>query len=313
MQGDTAVAEPWRTTYSLVVQQDVVLFPSRALIVSGAARLESILHSDGVGNDITYRNVSPRVALISKVGDNHDVRVTAASAYRLPSTLEASSGSVYPAAPGEPPRRLVVPNTALVPEQTQSVELGYRGDLWDRFRLEVVAYEQRLYDVVNVYTFNGLPFVYENGPDIGQVGLETAGTVLVSSHSSIYGHFAARRTRQEGSVMREWPGYILGFGTDNTIRRSVRVHGDLSLVLDYETSALDVQPGTPLIQSRSIDVPEQIDLNLRVGKLLWDGRAEVFTVGRNLAAFVRDRDDLTQLPPYPVGATVLVGLSLFEG
>jgi hypothetical protein len=45
---------------------------------------------------------------------------------------------------------------------------------------------------------------------------------------------------------------------------------------------------------------------------MWDGRAEVYALGRNLAAFVRDREDLVQFPPYPVGATLLVGLGLFE-
>jgi hypothetical protein len=169
-----------------------------------------------------------------------------------------------------------------------------------------------VYNVVNIISPNGLPLVVENAPVISQEGLESAATALLSSESSVYAHFTARRTRQEGNPMREWPAYILSLGTDNVFRSSVRVHGDASFVFDFATSDLETLPGTPLLAVRYVDVPTQIDVNLRVGKLLWDGRAEVYALGRNLAAFVRDREDLVQMPPYPVGATLLVGLSLFE-
>jgi hypothetical protein len=102
----------------------------------------------------------------------------------------------------------------------------------------------------------------------------------------------------------------------------VQIGGEISkwgshVTLDFNyvsSTAFSLMQSDPSgIVNNSVRNSAQTLLNLRVGKDILDGAAEVFVSGTNTLAFFRERSSLIQFPSAtadPIGAVILAGIRL---
>ena len=75
------------------------------------------------------------------------------------------------------------------PELSTSIELGFKGDIGDRFRLSVAAYHTEFEDFQS-NTFEGQGFILRNAGDLEITGLEIEWLWRVMDNTSISGYYA---------------------------------------------------------------------------------------------------------------------------
>lgn len=305
---------PERNTYSLVIQEEVVVVPDK-LLVSAAGRFDLAHYDANDGIIIRYRNANPRASIIWRPAQNHDVRLTAATAFRTPNPIEVSSGVQRPApSPDDPPIPFVVPNPQLAPERVNSIELGYRGNILRDLRTELVVFLQETRNTVLVTSAASLPLVYDNTADVKHVGFELDLRYAPVPRFSAYGHYRFMHSDAEGAGRRDiWPRHIGSVGIDGELGGGVILHADFSWVVDIAQQELGAIEGTPIITSGFVHSPNLYDANLTLSKRILDERARVFGTVRNIGAFFRDRDQTYQgLQGFssPIGATILVGIEV---
>jgi len=84
---------------------------------------------------------------------------------------------------------------------------------------------------------------------------------------------------------------------------------DFNYVSSTAFSLMQADPSG--IVHNSVHNSAQMLLNLRLGKDILDGAAEIFASGTNTLAFFRERADLVQFPSAtadPIGAVILLGI-----
>jgi iron complex outermembrane receptor protein len=75
------------------------------------------------------------------------------------------------------------------PEKSKSIELGYKGDIGDRFRLSVAAFQTEFEDFQS-NTFEGQGFILRNAGDLEIKGVEVEWLWQVMDNTSITGYYA---------------------------------------------------------------------------------------------------------------------------
>ncbi len=306
---------PIVTTYSLVLQQELGLISER-LLVNASLRLDLTRYDDREGVELIYRNANPRISLIAKPGSKHDLRLTFATGYRIANPIEVSSGVSRPApSPGDPPIPFVVANPQLQPEAVRTIEVGWRGDVVEQLRGEVVTFLQETRRTVLVTSDRSLPLFYENTETVNHIGLSLDLRFAPTDSFAAYGHYRWMRSRGDASGDRKdlWPAHVGGLGLDGELGRGVRVHADFYFVARIAQQDLGAIEGTPIITSGFVRSPNIYDANLTLSRSVVDERVRLFATVRNIAAFFRNRANLKQgLSGFssPIGATILVGIEL---
>ncbi len=297
--------------YAGVLQSETVILPSPRLLLNLGLRAEQVdLDLAGKGQ-VRYGNYSPRASLIVRLRNTHTLRMTWATAYRTPSIWEVSDleSNVNNYPPPVPPNYMMVSNLSLKPEEVQSFEVGYRGRPLRWLRLDVAAYYQELKHSIE-YLQARLPLIYENGPTRHQTGVELGLMVRPLSTLGAHASYSIIRTTEAGSstVLHDYPTHLAQIGGEWS-----KWGGHFTLDFNYVSSAevTLMQADSSSIVGNTLYKPAQTLLNLRVGKDILDGAAEIFMSGTNTLAFFRQRQDLIQFPSAgadPIGAVILAGI-----
>ena len=299
--------------YAAVLQNETMILRNPRLLLNLGLRAEQVdLELIGKGR-VRYGNHSPRASLIARLRDTHTVRMTWATAYRTPSIWEVSDlvagMNNYP--PQVPSNYVAVSNLSLKPEEVQSVELGYRGRPLRWLRLDAAAYYQELKRSIE-YLQARMPLIYENGPTRHQTGVELG--LMVRPLSTLGGHLSYSLIRATdagtGTVLHDYPRHLAQVGGELS-----QWGGHFTLDFNYvsSTELSLMQSDASGIVNNTLHNSAQTLLNLRVGKDILDGAAELFVSGTNTLAFFRQRSNLAQFPSAtadPIGAVILVGLRI---
>ena len=299
--------------YAGVFQNETMILQNPRLLLNLGLRAEQVdLELSGKGH-VRYGNYSPRASLIARLRDTHTVRMTWATAYRTPSIWEVSDLSSglnnYP--PPVPSNYAMVSNLSLKPEEVQSIELGYRGRPLRWLRTDASAYYQELKRSIE-YLQARLPLIYENGPTRHQTGVELG--LMVRPMSTLGGHlsYSLVRTTEAGSgtVLHDYPRHLAQIGGELS-----KWGGHFTLDFNYisSTELSLMQADASGIVNNTLHNSAQTLLNLRAGKDILDGAAELFVSGTNTLAFFRQRSSLAQFPSAtadPIGAVILVGIRI---
>lgn len=297
--------------YAGVMQSETVLLRRPRLLLNLGLRAEQVDLDVGGKGRVRYGNYSPRASLILRLSDTHALRTTWATAYRTPSIWEISdlsSGIRYYPAP-VPQNYVMVSNLSLKPEEVQSWEVGYRGRPWRWLRVDVAAYYQELKRTIQ-FLQAGMPLIYENGPARRQAGIELG--VMFRPLTILGGHlsYSATRTTEVGTgrALRDFPTHLVQVGGE-----IAKWGGHLTVDFNYVSSTRFslMQAMQAGIVDNPVRTSGQALLNIRLGKDILDGAAEIFASGTNTLAFFRERADLVQFPSAsadPIGAVLLMGL-----
>ena len=297
--------------YAGVLQSETVFLRKPRVLLNLGLRAEQVDLELGDKGQVRYGNYSPRASLIARLRDTHTVRMTWATAYRTPSLWEVSdlSSGVINYAPPVPPNYVMVSNLSLKPEEVQSIEIGYRGRPLHWLRLDAAAYYQKLKNSIE-YLQARMPLIYENGPTRLQKGVELG--LTVRPLSTLGGHlsYSFIRTNQAGRdiVLRDYPAHLAQIGGEWS-----KWGGHFTLDFNYvsSTQLSLMQADASGIVNNTLHNSAQTLLNLRAGKDILDGAAELFVSGTNTLAFFRQRQSLVQFPSAtadPIGAVILVGI-----
>jgi outer membrane receptor protein involved in Fe transport len=297
--------------YAGVLQSETVLLRRPRLLLNLGLRAEQVDLDVGGKGRVRYGNYSPRASLIARLTDAHALRMTWATAYRTPSIWEVSDLSAgvsfYPAP--VPQNYVMISNLSLRPEEVQSWELGYRGRPWRWLRADVAIYYQNLRRSIQFLQAR-MPLVYENGPTRNQAGVEVG--VMLRPLTILGAHlsYSATRTTEAGTghVLHDFPTHLVQVGGE-----IAKWGGHLTVDLNYISSTQFslMQAESNGIFDNQVRTSAQALLNLRIGKDILDGAAEIFASGTNMLAFFRERADLVQFPSAtadPIGAIVLLGI-----
>ncbi|MEM6960989.1 MAG: TonB-dependent receptor [Myxococcota bacterium] len=319
---DFSSVDPESTDLSIFLQEELALTSDRRFLVNTAIRFDRTQYSDGQGVKATYRNANPRATLIYRPHRDHDVRLSFATAFRVPRALQISTGIVRPPTnPEDPAIRILVANPSIKPESMRSMEVGYRGNLGETLRVDFTGFVQELENILETdedEVGGVLPLAYVNGDTIQTLGGELAVSWTPDPMFSTYLNYRSARSRREasGDRYRRMPEHVLGYGFDIRPGLGFSIHTDLNFVtgVTARKSLGELQDlSTPASED---SLPDIIDLNLKVAKSIFGGRAEVFMNGRNLAALFRDESELVvggfSGQALPIGATVLAGIRFSE-
>jgi len=189
------------------------------------------------------------------------------------------------------------------------LEIGYRGRPLRWLRLDAAAYYQELKRPIE-YLQSRMPLIYENGPTRHQTGVELG--LMVRPLSTLGAHVSyslIRTTRADsGAVLHDYPTHLAQIGGEWS-----KWGGHLTLDFNYvaSTELSLMQADSSGIVNNTLHNSAQTLLNLRLGKDILDGAAEVFVAGTNTLAFFRQRQNLVQFPSAsadPIGAVILAGI-----
>ena len=297
--------------YAGVIQNETLLLRNPRLLLNLGLRAEQVnLEVSGKGH-VRYGSYSPRASLIARLKDTHSVRLTWATAYRTPSIWEVSdlTSGISSYSPPVPVNYVMVSNLALRPEEVQSLELGYRGRPLRWLRVDAAAYYQELKRSIE-FLQAGMPLVYENGPTRKQAGVEFG--LMFRPLTIMGGHlsYSASRSTEAGSgdILHDYPTHLVQVGGDVS-KGGLHFTADFNYVSSTAFSLMQADPSG--IVHNSVHNSAQMLLNLRLGKDILDGAAEIFASGTNTLAFFRERADLVQFPSAtadPIGAVILLGI-----
>jgi outer membrane receptor protein involved in Fe transport len=297
--------------YAGVLQSETVILQKPRVLLNLGLRAEQVDLELGGKGQVRYGSYSPRASLIARLRETHTVRMTWATAYRTPSIWEVgdlpNGLNNYP--PSVPLNYVMVSNLSLKPEEVQSFEIGYRGRPLHWLRLDAAVYYQELKRSIE-YLQARMPLIYENGPTRHQRGVELG--IMVRPLSTLGGHlsYSLIRTTQadSGAILRDYPTHLAQVGGEWG-----KWGGHFTLDFNYVSSTqLSLMQADPSgIVSNTLHNSAQTLLNLRAGKDILDGAAELFVSGTNTLAFFRQRQNLVQFPSTtadPIGAVILVGI-----
>jgi len=297
--------------YAGVIQNETLLLRNPRLLLNLGLRAEQVnLEVSGKGH-VRYGSYSPRASLIARLKDTHSVRLTWATAYRTPSIWEVSdlTSGISSYSPPVPLNYVMVSNLSLRPEEVQSLELGYRGRPLRWLRVDAAAYYQELKRSIE-FLQAGMPLVYENGPTRKQAGVEFG--LMFRPLTIMGGHlsYSASRSTEAGSgdILHDYPTHLVQVGGDVS-KGGLHFTADFNYVSSTAFSLMQADPSG--IVHNSVHNSAQMLLNLRLGKDILDGAAEIFASGTNTLAFFRERADLVQFPSAtadPIGAVILLGI-----
>jgi outer membrane receptor protein involved in Fe transport len=304
--------------YGAILAQGETHFLHRPeLLLNVGLRAEQVgVSSDGKG-DAHYLSFSPRVSLVAKLSSNHTIRLSVASAYRMPALGEISnlaSSSVLSADRASAPQVYSTwGNFSLRPEQVRSAELGYRGRPIRWLRLDGTIYGQELLDPVRIMR-QQVPLAYENagrqwqsGAEIG-IKLQPLATVGVHSAYAFTRTWSTDTDRSTG----DFPSHLAQIGIDANIRKA-RFNIDFAYASTIAPLLMQTTSVGPFFSRPTSN--SQLLLNARIGRRILDDHVEIFAQGTNLLAPLRARADLVQYPvggASPIGFVVLAGVQVRE-
>ena len=305
----------------LMFNNETRLLADGSLIIHSGGRLEQIVdtpNATDLGEDLRVvdRHFNPRLAVIWKLGENHNLRIAAASAFRTPTPYDLFLRlGVQLSEPPIPPVAFITGNPRLRPEDLRSLEVGYRGILFDALRVDAVAFGQQIRDVIGDIPLNILPSVRQNLYGYDQVGLELGlkyyptRTLSASFNYS----FLYSSDHRSGDQVKDYPVHLYGLGAELRLPWRSRITTDAYLVFDYKPSVsyfVGLDSFNPYIQWERVQAPDQIFWNLRYGRFFLDDRAELFLMARNIVGFFRDPKGLKMWPvesAQPIGGLISWG------
>lgn len=300
-----------QANYAFVAQSETRF---HRLIVNLGFRAEQDNLDLGDRGQSRHFDLSPRLSVIARLGKDHSLRVSAASAYREPTLWEVTDLANDKATDSWPGAGLYIKrgNLSLEPEEVRSLELGYRGRPVRWLRADLTAYLEQLRNPIG-FERTQLPFAYENGSSHTQTGLELGlkarPSTVLGTHLSYA--FTQRLSGPDGQA-RVFPTHLLQLGGDVS-KRGYRLNLDFSYASTIQTRLLVPTVSGPTAVSGTS--ANQLLLNARVGKQLLHGSAELFVLGSNLLATVRSRGALVQYPysaADPIGMVLLVGIAVHD-
>jgi outer membrane receptor protein involved in Fe transport len=314
----------------LMVNNQTKLLADSSLIVDLGARFDYIYLSRlntgaevvNTANEVKYQRISPRAALIWKFAENQSVRFVGASSYRTPTMFDLfAEVKAQVLAPPGPPQLIAMGNQFMVPEGLMSLELGYRGKLFNMVMVDAVIFAQKIEDIIGQYEKLSAPFFSVNSDSYNQIGTELGLNFIVSNKLSLYLNytFLYEYNINTKAVDKEWPMHLYGLGGEWRLPGRNRLCADLYLVFDYRPSAWHTVEGDTesfFMSIQRYQAADQVLLNLRFGHFFYEDRAEVYLVIHNLVGFFRGESGLRMIPwesfP-PLGGSFLIGISIKGG
>jgi outer membrane receptor protein involved in Fe transport len=300
------------------------LLADSSLILDLSARFDYLYLSTLSGStEVKYRRISPRAAVIWKFLEDQSIRIVGASSYRTPTMFNLFAevkGQVLD--PPSPPQSLALGNPFLVPEGLISLEIGYRGKLFNMVMVDAVVFGQRIEDIIKQYELVSIPFFSVNANSYNQIGMELGFNIIVSTKLSLYLNytFLYEYNRNTNTVDKEWPMHLYGLGGEWRLPGRNRLCADLYLMFDYRPTTWiavnDPSINVPQMYSQRFQAADQALLNLRFGHFFYEDRAELYIVIHNLAGFFREESGLRMLPwqTFPsLGGSFLIGISIKGG
>jgi hypothetical protein len=199
----------------------------------------------------------------------------------------------------------------------KNVEVGYRGKLHKVVQADVAAFGQDVAHLIANDPTNGLPVFKINRFNYQQIGVEGGVRYYPTTTASAYLNysFVYSRDKDTGDQIKEFPMHIGGLGGELRLPWRTRLNLDTYWVFAYEPNVTHLTPGAqvPVITNRNENAANQMYVSLRVGRLLYQDKVEVFLMGKNLMGFWRDAANLRMYPSeniQPIGAMVMAGLTL---
>jgi Outer membrane receptor for ferrienterochelin and colicins len=309
----------------LMVNNQTKLLADSSLIIDLGVRFDYIYLSKlNTATEVKYRRISPRAAVIWKFAENQSVRFVGASSYRTPTMFNLFAevkGQVID--PPGPPQMVAMGNPHLVPEGLMSLELGYRGKLFNMVMVDAVVFTQRIEDIIKQYDELSMPFYSVNSNSYNQIGTELGFNIVVSNKLFLYLNytFLYEYNRDTNKIDKEWPMHLYGLGGEWRLPGRNRLCADLYLVFDYRPTSWIAAPeegvnNNTIMSLRRQQAADQALLNLRFGHFFYEDRAEIYLVIHNLAGFFRGESGLRMVPwesfP-PLGGSFLIGISVKGG
>jgi outer membrane receptor protein involved in Fe transport len=295
--------------YAAVLQSETLLLREPKLLLNLGVRAEQVDLVFGNKGKARYGNISPRASLIARLKETHTVRLTLATAYRTPSIWEVSDLTYGVDMPALPRNYFMRGNLSLRPEEVRSAELGYRGKPRPWVRVDAAAYYQQLKRPIQFLKAR-IPLMFENGPNTHQMGIELG--LKVRPHRVLSGHLSYGLTRtintDASHSLHDYPTHLVQIGGELN-KWGGHLTVDFSYVSNTHLALMQSDPSG--IVKNHLYTSAQTLLNLRVGKDIFDGAAEVFASGTNTLAFFRERSSLVQFPSAsadPIGAVILAGI-----
>jgi outer membrane receptor protein involved in Fe transport len=306
-----------QTYGAALAQSETRFFHRPELLLNVGLRAEQVGVLSETRGDAHYLSLNPRASLVAKLPSDHTVRLTVASAYRMPALSEVSnlaSSSVLSAdRAGAPVTYSTWGNFSLRPEQVRSAEVGYRGRPIRWLRLDGTGYGQQLLNPVRIMR-QQFPLAYENAAPQWQYGVEIGIKVQPVAAIGVHGAYGITRTRSTDTdrPTGDFPTHLAQVGIDANVRKT-RFNVDFSYASSIDPLLMQITSVGPIF-TRSTST-SQLLLNVRIGKRILDDHVEIFAQGTNLLAPLRSRADLVQYPlgsASPIGLLVLAGVQVRE-
>jgi outer membrane receptor protein involved in Fe transport len=312
--GHHVFEQSWSAAYAAAMVQNETAFLDRKLLLNVAARYEAIRLRGSNGQGPTYVNLNPRLSIIGRLGPSHTVRLSAATSYRTPPpflTLIEAVPTYYP--PPIPPAYAVARNQRLRPEQLRSVEAGYRGRPAYWMRLDGTVFVQQAVDLDDT-TASQLPietdFVRRETHLGFELGAQFRPMASLSGHLS-YSLFHARSPAAPAGTLR-FPPHILAVGVNGAVVSRLRARADFNYIAATHYRGVSIDPTGTFIGTIQRHTAAQTILNLRLGYAM-STETEVFAMGTNVLAPLRNNDDLKQGASQEsarIGAIFMIGVHI---
>ncbi|MBN2718213.1 MAG: TonB-dependent receptor [Deltaproteobacteria bacterium] len=312
---------PDMIAHGIILNNDLFLI-DRKLLLSLAGRYDQILSRESDFGNITYRVFTYRAAGIWSFNEDHAVRITGSSSFRPPGPVETFMNvqptDIASSVPeGAPPPRYIVGNPQLRPEKLNNIEVGYQGRWRKQFQADLSVYGQDVTDLTENNRANALPVFKVNRFNYQQLGMELGLTYKPSNQFSTYLNysFVYSSDTESHRRIREFPAHIGGIGARLSPAPHTRINVDTYWVFDYSPDVSQLIPDSepPVSIVANEKAADQMVVNIRLGRLLWNDQIEIFIAGKNLLAPLRDPNQLRMYPIYaaqPIGTTMFIGLNL---
>jgi outer membrane receptor protein involved in Fe transport len=307
----------------LMLNNQTKLLSDSSLIVDLGARFDYHYLSTLNGSTAAkYWRINPRAAVIWKFSENQSVRFVGASSYRTPTLFNLFAQVGGKLEESWPFQMVAMGNPRLVPEGLISLELGYRGKLFNMVMVDAVIFGQMIEDIIKQSDELSVPFYSVNANSYNQIGMELGFNIIVSTKLSLYLNytFLYEYNRNTSTVDKEWPMHLYGLGGEWRLPGRNRLCADLYLMFDYRPTnwiaIRDESVNTSVMSLQHQQAADQALLNLRFGHFFYDDRAELYLVIHNLAGFFRNESGLRMLPweSFPaLGGSFLIGISVKGG
>lgn len=230
-------------------------------------------------------DLSPQVALLWLLDEDHALRASVKRGFRTPSNLESFLDFLSDPIPPTLVQIQNSPSPDLSSENMLSFEAGYSGLLWDRMKVGVDFFYNRIDDIINLVAINAATAPplgieirqFRNDRDAEVFGVEISTDMLVTDNISLWGNVSVQRAeyRDTGDPITGAPESKGNLGIRASFP-SERLFADIWLNYFGEVE-IEGPPNVPY--------DERWMLNARVAWSFWDGRAEIW------ASLVNINDD----------------------